>query len=481
MKSIFIPKYIQQYLHKDHSEANFQKIRAAYANLSKNTEPEVSVVMPAYNQLVGYDLTVSSATGSIALFMFCLVIVVGILAGSYPAFFMSSFSPIQSLKGRLKIGKGGAIFRQVLVVTQFSISVLLIIGTIIIMNQMSYMKNKDLGYEQDHTLMVRIDNGEIYNSRLVFKRQLEANSAVAAVSLMSGEPGGFFDMHSFEAEGQRDVFKSRTEFADFQFVQTLGLKIIAGRDLSPAYPTDSSDAVLINRKAAEELGFTPEQAIGKWIKNTVRDEGKRRITGVVENFNFLSLKETMEPLVISPVQDHRLVMIRLKGGNINAGVELVKKQYAGIAAGYPFEYSFLDQQFEQLYRADLKQQTIMGIFSGLAIFIASLGLFGLASFTTNRRLREIGVRKVLGSTPANIVLLLTKDLLKPVIIATLIAIPVSHSLMTNWLQNFAFKTALSWWIFALAAGITFSIAILTVGFKAIKASMLNPISNLRSD
>jgi putative ABC transport system permease protein len=159
----------------------------------------------------------------------------------------------------------------------------------------------------------------------------------------------------------------------------------------------------------------------------------------------------------------------------------VRKQYAQVAPAYPFEYNFLDQQFEKLYRTDLRQQTIIAIFSGLAIFIASLGLFGLASFTTNKRLREIGVRKVLGSTPGNIVLLLTRDLLKPVIIATLIAIPVAHTLMTNWLQNFAFKTSLSWWIFALAAGITFGIALLTVGFKAVKASMINPIDNLRSE
>jgi len=346
---------------------------------------------------------------------------------------------------------------------------------------MSYVKNKQLGYDKEQTVVIPIDNNDFYDHMITFKNELQNKNNVAAVSMMSGEPGGFFDEHTFEAEGQRDIWKARTEFADFEFVKTLGLKIIAGRDFSPQYATDTTDAVLINHTAATKLGFTPEQAVGKWIKNTVRDNTKRKVIGVVEDFNFLSLKENMDALVISPVEDRRVALIKLKPGNIQSGIATIKDEYSKIAPIYPFEYTFLDQKFDELYKNDIRQQTILSIFSGLAIFIACLGLFGLASFTAAKRVKEIGVRKVLGSTTQNIVLLLSKDLLKPVLIATCIAIPVSYYAMNNWLQNFAYRTSLSWWIFALAALITFAIAVITVGVKAVKAAIANPVKSLRTE
>jgi putative ABC transport system permease protein len=439
------------------------------------------LLMPLYNQLLGYTLSVSLSSLPIYLFLAGVIVVVGFLAGSYPAFFLSAFSPIESLKGKLKLGKGGSLFRQTLVVVQFSISVFLIIGTIIIMNQMSYVKNKELGYDKEQTVIVPVDNGDIYTHLNSFKNELQGKTNIESVSLMSGEPGGFFDEHTFEAEGRHEIWKSRTEFADFEFVKTLGLKIIAGRDFSSKYATDTTDAVLINRTAAAKLGFTPEQAIGKWIKNTVRDSLRRRVVGVVEDFNFLSLKENMDALVISPDEDWRVIAIKLKPGNIQSGVAAIKEVYNKVAPVYPFEYSFLDQKFNELYKTDIRQQTILSIFSGLAIFIACLGLFGLASFTAAKRIKEIGVRKVLGSSTQNIVMLLSKDLLKPVLLATIIAIPAGYYAMNNWLQNFAYRTALHWWIFILAALITIAIALITVSLKAVKAAMANPAKSLRTE
>ena len=441
----------------------------------------LQLLMPLYNQLLGYTLIVSWNTMPIYLFLVAVIIVVGFLAGSYPAFFLSVFSPIQALKGKLKLGKGGSYFRQALVVVQFSISVLLIIGTIIIMSQMKYVKEKELGYNKEHSIVIPIDNNDFYEHRLTFKNELQNKANIASVSLMSGEPGGFFDLHTFEAEGQKETWKSRTEFADFEYVKTLGLKIIAGRDFSSQYATDTTDAVLINRTAATDLGFTPEQAIGKWIKNTVRDSLRRKVVGVVEDFNFLSLKEKMDPLVISPVEDRRVAVIKIKPGNIQSAIASIKSEYTKAAPVYPFEYAFLDQKFDALYKTDIRQQKILSIFSGLAIFIACLGLFGLASFTATKRTKEIGVRKVLGSTTENIVLLLSKDLLKPVFIATLIAIPVGFYAMNNWLENFAYRTPLHWWVFVIAAAITFGIALITVGLKAIKAAIANPVKSLRTE
>ncbi|HLZ86079.1 MAG TPA: ABC transporter permease [Puia sp.] len=442
----------------------------------------LQLLMPLYSDLLGYPLSVPYASGYIYAFLIGTIVVVGLLAGSYPALILSGFSPIEALKGKLKLGKGGSLFRQTLVVVQFSISVFLITGTVIITRQMSFIKNQDLGYNQEQSLIIPLDNRDIGNNMDRFKKDLQANSNIASVSTMSGEPGGFFDVHTFDVEGQDNkVWKGRTEFADFEFVKTLGLKIIAGRDLSSQFPTDTVSAVLLNRMAAADLGWTPQQAIGKWIKNTVRDSLRRRVVGVVEDFNYTSLKENIEPLVISPSMDRRVVLVRLKPGNLQNNVALVKKAYAGVAPAYPFEYTFLDQKFDLLYRKDIRQQTILSIFAGLAIVIACLGLFGLASFTAVKRTKEIGVRKVLGSSVQNIILLLSKDLLKPVLLATLIAVPVAYFVMHGWLQNFAYRTGLQWWIFALAAGITVAIALATVSFRAVKAAMANPTKSLRSE
>jgi putative ABC transport system permease protein len=439
------------------------------------------LAMPWYDQILGYSLTVSWNTLSIWIFLAGVVIFVGFLAGSYPAFFLSAFSPINALKGKLRLGKGGSTFRQILVVIQFSITVFLIVSTIIIAKQMNYVKNKQLGYNKEQTVMVRIDNDDIYKNRNVFKSQLQNESAVQSVSLMSGEPGGFFDGQVFNVENHHERWNARTEFADFEFVKTLGLKIIAGRDFSSSYPTDTTNAVLINKTAATKLGWTPEQAVGKWIENTIRDTSKRRIIGVVADFNFQSLKSNIEPLVIAPNPDRRLALVKLKPGNIKAGVALVEKAYKNVASAYPFEYHFLDEQFDDLYKKDIRHQTILSVFAGLAIFVACLGLFGLASFTTTKRFKEIGVRKVLGSSVKGIVLLLSKDLLKPVLIATCIALPIGYWATDKWLQNFAYKTSLSWWVFVIAAITTFGIAFITVCFKAVKAAMANPVESLRSE
>ena len=442
----------------------------------------LQLLMPVYSNLLGFKVAVPYTSWYLYAFIAGTIVVVGLLAGSYPALILSGFSPIEALKGKLKLGKGGSLFRQVLVVVQFSISVFLITGTIIITKQMSFVKSMALGYNQEQTLVVPLDNHSIFEHLNSFKQDLQANSAITSVSMASGEPGGFFDEHTFEVEGQDNkIWKSRTEFADFEFVKTLGLSVIAGRGLSAQYPTDSTSAVLINRAAATDLGFTPQQAIGKWIRNTARDSLRRRVVGVVENFNYSSLKERIEPLVISPSMDRRVAVIRMRSGNLQNSVAQVGNAYTRAAPAYPFEYSFLDQKFDEIYRKDIRQQTILSIFSGLAILIACLGLFGLASFTAAKRTKEIGVRKVLGSSVQNIILLLSKELLKPVLLAALIAIPVAYFVMHSWLENFVYRTPLQWWVFGISAAVTVIIALATVSFKAVRAALANPTKSLRSE
>ncbi|HEY5967203.1 MAG TPA: ABC transporter permease [Chitinophagaceae bacterium] len=440
------------------------------------------ILMPAYTNLLGYQLPSFWNDTRVYGFIIAIIIIVGLLAGSYPAFLLSSFTPIESLKGKLKTGLKGAFFRKALVVFQFGISVLLIVSVIVIMSQMNYLRNTDLGFNKEQSMIVRFDNLSISAKKKQFKNELLSIPAVNSVSLMSGEPGGFHDGYSFESQakpGEKMMFS--TEYTDLDFVKTLGLKIIAGRDLSEGFTTDSAQAVLINRNAANKLGYTPEQAVGKWIKNLSRDSLRRTIVGVVEDYHYVSLKDPIGPLVISPGKDRRLALIRLKTDRIQSTIASIKKVYTAAAPDYPFEYKFLDEQFDRHYKTEAKQQAVLGIFSAIAIFIACLGLFGLASYTAIKRTKEIGVRKVLGSSIKNICFLLSKDLLRPVLLGTLLATPVGYHAMNKWLQSFAYRIDLHWWMFGVAVLTAVIIALLTVGSQAIKAALANPIKSLRTE
>ncbi|MEO6231941.1 MAG: ABC transporter permease [Ferruginibacter sp.] len=443
----------------------------------------LQLVMPAYTGFLGYELPAYWSNPLLYVFIMGVIIVVGVFAGSYPALLLSSFSPIESLKGKLKVGAHGALFRKALVVFQFAISVLLIISIAVVMKQMYFVRNTDLGFDKEQSMIVSIDNRKLYENKEQFKRQLEADPSVKAVSLMSGQPGGFHDSYNFESEGKPgEKIMINTEFSDFQYAQTLGLKFVAGRDFSTTYPTDSTDAVIVNELAAAKFGYTPEQAIGKRVKNTTLDSVPRKIVGVVKDFHFASLKQPIGPLIISTKKgDRRLALVKLSTQNLPAAIDRIKKIYAAAAPGYPYEYNFLDDKFDKLYTSEIKQEKLLSVFSVIAICIACLGLFGLASYTATKRTKEIGVRKVIGSSVRNIVFLLSKDLLKPVLLGTIIAIPVGYYVMQQWLQSFAYKTPINWWLFAIAVFIAVIIALVTVSFQAVKAAVANPVKSLRTE
>lgn len=440
-------------------------------------------LMPVYTRFLGYQLPPYANNPWFYVFIAGIILVVGLLAGSYPALMLSSFSPIESLKGKLRVGRNGVFFRQALVVFQFGISVLLIISVTIVMSQMQYVQNTDLGFNKEQAMIVRLDNGEIRQNKFQFKQRLLADPSVVSVSLMSGEPGGFHDMYGFETEAlPGEKLMINTEFADVDYVKTLNLKIIAGRDFSTAFGTDSTESVLVNRNAAAKFGYSPEQAIGKWVKNITADSVRRKIVGVVEDYHFASLRQTIGPLVISTKRDdRRLALIKLNTHNIKQSVDRIKKMYTSAAPDYPFEYTFLDEKFDKLYKSEIRQETLLSIFSLIAICIACLGLFGLASYTAIKRTKEIGVRKVLGSSIQNIVMLLSIDLLKPVLLGTLIAMPVGYYAMFKWLEGFAYRIDLHWWMFVGAAAIAVFIALLTVSFQSVKAAFANPVKSLRTE
>lgn len=442
----------------------------------------LQLLMPAYNELLGYKTASYWSDPWTYAFIGAVILVIGVLAGIYPALLLSSLSPIESIKGKLRIGKNGAFFRKALVVFQFSISVLLIICITVITSQMYFVRNKDMGFNKEQTLLVKIDNNDLYNNRFLFKHTILEDPSVVNASMMSGEPGGFHDTYTFEAEarpGQKMLLN--TEFADFEFAKTLGIKVIAGRDFSPQFPTDSTSSVLINQAAAEKLGYTPEQAVGKWIKNVTRDSAHRIIVGVVKDFNFESLRDRVGPMVISTSQDWRTFAIRIRPEHLQSTLDRIRKAYNIYVPGWPFEYNFLDEEFDKHYKDDIRESNILSIFSIIAIFVACLGLFGLASHTAVKRTKEIGVRKVLGSSVQNIVLLLSKDLLKPVLLGTLIAIPVGWLVMNKWLQGFAYRVDIQWWMFAISALAAVLIALVTVSSQAIRAALASPVKSLRTE
>ncbi|HLX92960.1 MAG TPA: ABC transporter permease [Puia sp.] len=443
----------------------------------------LQAIMPTYAQFLGYKLPPYMMDVRFYLFIIGIILVVGILAGIYPALLLSSFSPIEALRSKFKVGRSGAFFRKSLVTLQFGISVLLIASISIVIDQMHFVQHADLGFNKEESMIIRLDNNAIWQSKERFKSELTRDPSVSTVSLMSGEPGGFHDNQGFEFEKRpEDKVMLHTEFADFDYAKVLGLKIIAGRDFSNDFPADSNRSVIINRTAANFLGYTSEKAVGQWIRNLGNDSLRRTIVGVVEDFHYASLKEPIGPLVISPKKDdRRLALIKIKTTAVPQSIERIKKIYASYASAYPFEYSFLDESFDRLYKSEAKQETLLSGFAAIAIGIACLGLFGLASYTAVKRTKEIGVRKVLGSSVENIVVLLSKDLLKPVLAGTLIALPLSYLIMTKWLENFAYRISLDWWLFAVAALAGILVAMLTVSFQSVKAAMANPIKSLRTE
>jgi len=440
----------------------------------------VDLVLPSFNSFIGKELSIFSGDFYIPLFLSGLVILIGLLAGLYPAFFLSSMQPVKILKGNLFSSSKKKYLKQSLVILQFSLSVLMIIGTIVIIKQMNFISGKKLGFDKEHTVILKVDNAEFRNNRESFKNDLLNETGIISVSMMSGEPGGFHDNYTYKiAEKNGDVFRMRSLFTDHDYLKTFGIDIVEGRDFSKEFSTDNSDAIILNEVAVNNLGWTNQEAIGKSIQIGFIDSTYRRVIGVASNYNFTSLKNNIEPLAIAIHGDYRRIAVKISSENIQDKIEAIEKVYTQVATGYPFEFNFLDENFDKLYKTEQKEQTLFTIFSFLAIFIASMGLLGLVMYATELRKKEIGVRKVLGATVPNVVSLLSKEFIKLIIIANLISWPIAYYFMNKWLEDFAYKITLGFDSFLIAAFITLLIAMLTNGFQVIKAAVSNPVDSIK--
>ncbi len=445
----------------------------------------VYLALPFFNELAGKTLTLNLGESVWLLPSLVLLgVLVSVLAGSYPAFFLSSFKPIAVLKGTKFTGDRKSIgLRSGLVVVQFSISIILMIGTTVVYRQLSYIQNKKLGYSKEQVLVLP-DTWQLAGKEEVFRNQIMQDPRVVRVSMSGYLPAGpsYNNNYMMYPESNPTQFVKGLRYdVDYEYIPTLGMQMAAGRNFAKEYGTDSS-GVILNETAVRTLGWHGN-AIGKTIGHSENDGLKKtyRVIGVVKDFHFRSLHESISPLVMILGRNNGTMIVKAKTKDVSGLLASLENQWKRLATDAPFTYSFLDKRFNDTYLAEQKTGRILGLFAGLTIFVACLGLFGLATFTAEQRTKEIGVRKVLGASVASIVGLLSKDFLKLVLIAILLAVPVAWYVMDKWLQSFAYKIDMAWWVFALAGVLAVGIALVTVSFQSVKAALMNPVKSLKTE
>lgn len=440
--------------------------------------------LPLLNSLANKHLTMGSLIAPHVLIgLFALIIIVGLLSGMYPALYLSSFWPVTALKGYISSGK--TYLRNGLVIAQFCISISLLIGTLVVRDQIHFAQNKHLGFDKEHVLILQgiprtqqTTPKRVFQNLITFRDQFETLPQVATASLNTGVPGRTFDSTRFKPEQPANYEETSITYtmADEKYVQALNIEIVEGRNFSPTEHATDVTAFLVNQSAVKALGW--QNALGKKLSIGGRMEGP--IIGVVSDFHIGSLKQEIKPLVLPYLRWFPMYLaIRLHPGNVAEAISAVEETWKKLAPNQPFSYTFLDQDYARLYNREQQMSHVFQIFSGLAILIACLGLFGLAAFTTQQRTKEIGIRKILGASVSGIVCLLSKDFLKLVLIANLIAWPIAYYAMNQWLQSFAYRIDLGISTFILSGLIALLIALLTVSYQAIKAARANPVEALR--
>jgi putative ABC transport system permease protein len=446
------------------------------------------ILLPLFNQLADKNITLSFKTDIILFLKFLLMaLFTGILAGSYPAFYLSSFNPVKVLKGKLTNSLAVVAIRKGLVIFQFIISVVLIVASVVIARQMNYMRNADLGFAKDQQIVLPLRTANAKAAYSALKADLQQNSQIASIGGSAYYPGIFNPSDNLLfREGQTDGEGKRTRFnyVDESFLKTLDIKAVAGRLFSPQFSGDTNSNVILNQEAVKEFGFANEHdALNK--KVFYNFQGKSTIfnvIGVVKDFHFEDLHLPVTPYAfLLNTGGYNYMVIHARQGNMTSVLKAIESTWKKYDPNDPFDYTFLDEDFQKNYKADTRLAGIVSYFTIVAILISCLGLFGLAAFSAEQRTKEIGVRKVLGASVKTIVSLLSVDFLKLIIASVIIASPIAWWLMNKWLQAFAYRKDIDWTIFAYTATIAIFIGLITIGSQAIKAALANPVKSLRSE
>ena len=443
----------------------------------------VYAFLPAFNALAGKDLVFAFDDMSMAFGLVGIVVLAGALAGSYPALFLSSFQPVSVLKGSSRAGAVNTNLRKILVVLQFVISVVFIIGTGVVADQMRFVHDKQLGFEKEQLVVMPLGDPRqrlIYNA---YKDKVAGYPDVLGVTVANEMPGGLVNDILFTPDGAPDeeLVRINNMWIDHDFIRTMGIELTEGRDFSRSFPTDTLQAFVINEAAVKWLGWEGAPLDKKIRLGNFKDG---RVIGVVQDFHVRSLHSGIEPMMLqlAPGPDplHYLA-IRIAPDDVAETMGFLESSWREIYPDDSFTYSFLDEDFNRLYQNEARQGSILRSFSLLAVFIACLGLLGLASFTAEQRTREIGVRKVLGASASGIIALLSKEYVRLVLYANLIAWPIAYFVMNDWLDGFAYRTDLSPWIFVLAAALAIAVTLLTVSYRAVSVAHTDPVDALQHE
>ncbi|MFC1476843.1 ABC transporter permease [candidate division KSB1 bacterium] len=438
----------------------------------------VLLALPAFNELSGKLFIPGDLfNGTMITGLLVIFAATGLLAGSFPAFVLSAFNPVRVMKGNLSSKTGKNSFRKIMVLVQFSISIFMIISIFVILRQMDYIKNVNLGYDSDKILVIRSTDQR--NDPL--RNRLLQVPGVEAVSFSANIPGQKPNLDAFLPEGNdaRETVRAAAYHGDYDFINTYGLEIVMGRDFSPDHPADAENAVIVNEKMAAVLGYG-ENIIGKTLTNVSRGNSIWRIIGVVKDYHYRNLKMELNPLVMHLNNYYyQRISIRLQDNNTASSIAAIENAFRETSPDYDFDYYFLGDDLRSKYPEEEKVRKIYMYFGLLAIFVAVLGLFGLASYTTQQRTKEIGIKRVLGASVHGISASLMKEFSIWVLIANAIAWPLAYITMKKWLQNFAYRIELSVWFFILSGIIALAIALFTISYHAFKAARANPVDSLR--
>jgi len=443
--------------------------------------------LPQFNSLANKQLPFSYLLQRpVALSLVGIVLLTGIIGGSYPAFYLSSFSPVNVLKGKLSARGGNAAFRKVLVVIQFALSIFMLISTLIVFDQLQFLRNKDLGFDKENVVRLAFNNREARKKTDAFAEQLRKLPQVLAVGQAQASPGEGIGKALFKVEDAEGKMVDRgvdLYGADFDFVDAMGMKVIKGRSFSKDNPGDTSFSVLVNESMVSRMAW--KDPIGKrfTIGGGPNPQFDRKVIGVIKDYNQNSLYDAIEPLIIFVGKGMTYVFVRLTPGDLHASIALLEKEWKQTFPGNPFEYSFLNESLDSQYKADEKRSQIFTAFSGLTVVIACLGLLGLAAYTTEQRTKEIGVRKVIGASVTSLVVLVSKEFFILVVVGTLLAVPAAWYFTDRWLQNFAYRIVINseWTTFLLSSLQACVITLITVGYHVVRAAVANPVNALRDE